>query len=323
MTDAAFVIEHAGPLTSFQDAGRRGYMRYGIPASGPMDRTAFAIANAALGNVAGSTAIETTIGGLTLQCVEGAVTIASAGGGFRLVIDGRAIGSWSALTVRAGSRLEIKPGYWGTWTYLAFAGRPAAPSWLGSQATHLISGFGGGHLARGQLIRIERAEIRPERTGDIPLPVLTRPRPEVRVVLGPQERFFAPDTIERFVTQPFALTGEYDRMGVRLSGPSLPIAALLNMPSEPLVRGSVQVPGHGDPIVLLADHQTTGGYPKIATVASVDQDMFVQLRTRQAVSFRAISVEQAITAARTRHRAVFAYLNRLNSRATEVFHDPT
>ena len=314
MGEAAFIVEYAGPLTSIQDAGRRNYRRYGVPASGPMDRTAFAIANAALGNAPGTTGIETTVGGLTLQCVEGAVTVASVGGGFRLLVDGAAFGSWMAATVRAGSRLEIKPGYWGSWTYLAFAGKLAAPIWLGSRATHLLSGFGGGRLATGQLIRIEEAQVRPDRTGDIPLAVLAKPRSEIRVVLGPQERFFAPETIERFFTQPFALTGEYDRMGVRLKGPSLPITAPLDMPSEALVRGSVQVPGHGDPIVLLADHQTTGGYPKIATIASVDQDVFAQLRSRQAVSFRAISAEHAIAAARTRDRAFAGYLKTLSSR---------
>jgi biotin-dependent carboxylase-like uncharacterized protein len=317
VTRAAFVVDHAGPLTSFQDQGRPGYMRYGIPASGPMDRTAFAIANAALGNEAGAAAIETTIGGLALLCVEGAVTVATAGGGFRLSVDGREAGSWTALTVRAGSRLEIRPGHWGSWTYLAFAGRLVVPAWLGSSATHTISGLGGGRLSKGRRIEIAEAEIRPERTGDIPSAVPARPRPEVRVVLGPQDRFFAPVTIERLLTQPFALTTEYDRMGVRLKGPPLPIAASLDMPSEALVRGSVQVPGHGDPIVLLADHQTTGGYPKIATVASVDQDMFAQLRSRQTVTFRSISAEQAVAAARTRALANRGYLKALQSRALE------
>lgn len=311
MNTALFVTEWVGPSTSFQDGGRPGFMRYGVPASGPMDRGAFAIANAALGNAPGATAIETSLGGLTLRCIEGAVTIAVTGGGFRVHVDGEAVGSWIAITVRAGSRIAISPGYWGCWSYLAFAGRLVSRAWLGSQATHITSGFGGGRLVQGQQIAVEAAEVRPECAADIPLPVTARPRSEARVVLGPQDRFFAPDTVARLLTQPFVLTSQYDRMGVRLKGPPLPISAPLDMPSEALVRGSVQVPGHGDPIVLLADHQTTGGYPKIATIASVDQDGFSQLRPRQAVAFRAISAEQAIEVARTRRRADVRYMTAL------------
>jgi biotin-dependent carboxylase-like uncharacterized protein len=308
MSRAIFVVEHAGPLSTIQDAGRSGFMRYGVPRSGPMDREAFAIAHAALGNPSGASAIETTVGGMTLHCLEGSVTFATAGGGFSVEIDGAAVGSWTVATIRAGSRLVIKPGHWGSWTYLAFAGTIVAPQWLGSTATHAVSGLGGGRLARGQQIEIAEAEIRETRCGAIPVPVTARPRFEIRVVLGPQDRFFTPETITAFLTRPFKLTSEYDRMGVRLKGASLPIAAALDMPSEPLVRGAVQVPGHGDPIVLLADHQTTAGYPKIATIASVDLDAFVQVRMGQSVLFKAVSAESAIAAARTRHLTAARFL---------------
>lgn len=308
MSRAAFVVEQAGPLTTIQDRGRPGYMRYGVTPSGPMDRASFAVVQAALGNPAGSAAIETTLGGVTLLCVEGGVTVATAGGGFRVEIDGEPVGSWTVTTVEAGSRLAIKPGHWGSWTYLAFAGAIVAPRWLGSAATHAVSGFGGGRLAAGQRIEVEDAAIRPERHGTIPFPVTAKPRSEIRVVLGPQDRFFAPETVAAFLAGPFKLTSEYDRMGVRLKGPALPIAGTLDMPSEPLVRGAVQVPGHGDPIVLLADHQTTAGYPKIATIATVDQDAFVQLRMGQSVAFRAVSAEDAIAAVRTRHLTAARFL---------------
>jgi biotin-dependent carboxylase-like uncharacterized protein len=318
MSRALFVVEHVGPLTTIQDEGRSGFMRYGVPRSGPMDRGAFAVAQAALGNPSDASAIEATIGGLTLRCIEGDVTFATAGGGFRVEIDGIEIGSWAVATIHAGSRLAIKPGHWGSWTYLAVAGRIDARSWLGSAATHAVSGLGGGCLTAGQRIVVEDAQVREERRGGIPLPVTARPRAEIRIVLGPQDRFFAPETIAALLDQPFRLTSEYDRMGVRLKGASLPIAAPLDMPSEPLVRGAVQVPGHGDPIVLLADHQTTAGYPKIATLASVDQDAFVQLRMGQRVLFKAVSAEEAIAAARTRHLTEARFLDHVARRTAAL-----
>lgn len=294
-----------------QDRGRFGYLRYGVTEAGPMDRQAFAIAQAALGNPPGAAAIETTIGGIALRCIEGEVTVASTGGGFLTFLDGRPVGAWSVFGVREGQLLAVRPGYWGSWTCLAFAGELAAPAWLGSCATSVLSIAGGRRLAAGDRLEIANARRRPERERDLPLPVTSRPRAEVRVVTGPQDRFFALETMHRLLSEPFTLTSEYDRMGVRLKGPKLPIAAKLDMPSEAIPRGSVQVPGHGDPIVLLADHQTTGGYPKIAVLASADQDGFAQLRSRDQVMFRAVTPAQAAHAARRRQIALERYLDLL------------
>ncbi len=308
---AVFTIVHAGPLTTVQDAGRFGMLRYGVTESGPMDRTAFAIGQAALGNPPGMAAIETTIGGMSLRCEQGAVTLASTGGGFRVDVDGAQVGAWSVFSVRAGQTVSVKPGFWGSWTYLAFAGRLAARSWLGSAATHYMSDFGGGSLFEGRQIVVEDAELRPAREADLPLPAFGYPNRHVRVVLGPQERYFDAETLSLFLSRSYMLSSDYDRMGVRLKGPRLSVQAL-DIPSEALSRGSVQVPGHGDPIVLLADHQPTGGYPKIATLLSVDQDGFAQLRSREHVSFRAVSAEQAVLAARSRRAALEGYLAALS-----------
>jgi allophanate hydrolase len=138
--------------------------------------------------------------------------------------------------------------------------------------------------------------------GPIVLPVTARPRRDIRVVLGPQDRFFPPAGIAAFLAGPFALTSSYDRMGVRLKGPALEVLGRLDMPSEAVLRGAVQVAGDGQPTVLLADHQTTGGYPKIATIASIDLDAFVQLRPHALVRFRAVSAEHAVALLRPRHR---------------------
>lgn len=301
MNAVTFIVSHAGPHVTVQDKGRPQLMRFGVPASGPMDRAGFAIANAALGNTAGSPAIEISMGGLTLECVEGSVTIAVVGGGFQVAIDQVSLGSWMVATVRAGSRLTIKPGPWGSWTYLAFAGQLRAIPWLGSVSTHGPSGRGGGRLVMGQRLVVQEAEVREQRLGEIPCSVSARPRNSLNVVLGPQQRFFASESIDAFLSQPFALTDAYDRMGVRLSGPSLCPTAALDMPSEAIVRGSIQVAGDGSPTVLLADHQTTGGYPKIATVISCHLDGFVQLRSRDQVSFKSVTPAAAIQTVRRRY----------------------
>jgi len=302
---ATLEILQAGPHTSVQDAGRAGLARFGVPASGPMDRTAFAIAHAALGNAPGDPAIEVAAGGLTLECREGAVTVAVAGGGFHVSRDDGAGDAhrWRVTSLRAGMRLAIRPGVWGSWTYVTVAGRLAAPRWLGSAATHAPSGLGGGALSAGQRVQVEDAELRAERDGPIPCPAFARPRCAIRVVLGPQERFFSPATVNTFLSAPFALTDAYDRMGVRLRGPALRVRGPLDMPSEAIVRGSVQVSGDGAATILLADHPTTGGYPRIATVIGDDLDGLAQLRSHDIITFHPVTPEEAIEAARAGHRA--------------------
>jgi len=314
MARASFVVAQVGPLVTIQDRGRPRLMRFGVPASGPMDRCAYEIAQAALGERAPGPALEVSVGGLALECVEGAVTVAIAGGGFTAALDRLAFGSWFVVTIRAGARLSIRPGPWGSWTYLAFAGRLASAEWLGAAATHLSSGLGGGRLAAGQRLEIEDAEVREARSGLIACPVWARPREEVKIVFGPQERFFPPRALEALVAEPFRLTDSYDRMGVRLSGPSLAPSAKLDMPSEPIARGSIQVSGDGVATVLLADHQTAGGYPKIATVVSDQLDGFAQLRPRQRVRFTAVPPLAANAALRTRAAIRERFLEQLRTK---------
>ena len=314
MAEAVFSVIHAGPHVTVQDGGRPGLMRYGVPASGPMDRMSLAIANTALGNPPGQAGIEVSLGGLALDCRSGAVTLAVAGGGFILGAGERRLGSWTVLTVRAGERLTIRPGPWGNWTCLAFAGQVQAPLWLGSRATHSASGLGGGRLAAGQELVITGTELHQAREGAIPCPVWARPRAAVRAVLGPQDRFFAPETVELLTSRPFQLTDSYDRMGVRLRGPRFDMASALSIPSEPILRGSVQVSGDGAATVLLADHQTTGGYPKIATLIGDDIDGFAQLRPHDFARFRLVPPEEAVAIARHRARQKAAYLAALRRR---------
>ncbi|WP_096786314.1 biotin-dependent carboxyltransferase family protein [Rhodobacter sp. CZR27] len=293
-------VVEVGPLCTVQDAGRPGLMRFGVPQSGPMDREAFALANAALGNPEGAACLEISLGGLVLDCVEGSVSVALAGGGFRAQAAGTLREGGSVFALRAGDRLALRPGDWGSWTVLAVAGRIAAPVWLGSAATHAIAGLGGGLLRPGLDLVVEDAALRPERHGS--LPALPRPSGLLRVTLGPQERFFLPGAVEALLGRSFRLSAARDRMGQRLEGDPLPVAAL-DMPSEPVLRGAVQVAGDGVATVLMADHQTTGGYPKIATVIGPDLDALAQMRAGEAVRFVAVTPAEAVGIARAAHEA--------------------
>ena len=160
-------VVRVGPHVSVQDAGRRGLMRFGVPASGPMDRKSFAIAHAALGNPADGPAIEVSVGGLAVVCEQGAVSVAIVGGGFRVRIGNHDAGSWSVLSLRAGDTLQIDAGPWGSWCYLAFAGDLQAGQWLGSSATLATSDFGSGLIKTDRLITVERARVLSASPGEI------------------------------------------------------------------------------------------------------------------------------------------------------------
>ncbi|MGJ8589019.1 MAG: biotin-dependent carboxyltransferase family protein [Yoonia sp.] len=311
MASAKFSVSFAGPLVTFQDAGRPGNMRYGVAASGPMDRLAFAAAHAALGNKPGGSAIEISLGGLMLQCTEGAVTVAIAGGDFVVEHAGQKTSSWTILTVRKGEKLAIRAGKAGSWAYLAFAGDLASETWLGSQATHASSGFGGGVIQGGQTLVVADAAVREERVGEIAHPEFLSDA-AMRVVLGPQDQYFTATAMEHLLNEQFTVSDAYDRMGMRLNGPALEMERALSIPSEPIVRGSIQVSGDGVPTVLLADHQTTGGYPKIATVISCDTDRLTQLRAGQKIRFVSVSTQQAIDAARDYAQQKAQYLAQIS-----------
>lgn len=307
MADAVLSVSFAGPLVTIQDGGRPGNMRYGVSASGPMDRLSFDAANAALGNASGQTGIEVSMGGVILQCREGQISLAIAGGEFVVDHAGKPLASWQVITLSKGERLSIRAGKSGSWTYIAFAGVLQTNHWLDSAATHSTSGYGGGAIRAGQTLMISDAATRDDREGDIQRPDFMADGP-LSVVIGPQDQYFDTGALDMFCAEPFTVTDAYDRMGMRLSGPEFQLASALSIPSEPIVRGSVQVSGDGVPTILLADHQTTGGYPKIATVASVELDRLVQSRSGASLRFKAISPEEAISLTRRYSEARSAYL---------------
>ena len=239
MAEARFRIAFAGPHVAVQDGGRPGLMRFGVTRSGPMDRLAHAAANRALGRPADAPAVEVSLGGLTLDCLEGAVTVAVAGGGFVVAHDGRRHGSWVVLRLAAGERLQIRPGHWGSWCYLAFAGTLAHATWLGSAATHTMSGRGGGLLSTGGELVVSDPDPAAAPHGPLRCPVFARPLARAAVVPGPQDHEFLPDALPTLLGAEWRVSSAYDRMGMRLEGPPLALGDALSIPSQAIVAGSL------------------------------------------------------------------------------------
>ena len=310
MSMARLTVLEAGPLTSVQGSPRQGFMRFGVPPSGPIDRIAHAAANLAIGREAVAAGIEISLGGLTLHCDEGRLDFALCGGDFAASCDENAIGSWTTGRIAAGQRLRIVQGEQGNWAYLALAGQLVAPQWLGSASTHLIAGLGGGRLLPGHTLVIT-AEAGARAQGPIPRPNPARTaRTELRVVLGPQQRFFSERDLQALAAEAFRPSLRFDRMGMLLDGPILQPLSIA-MISEPAVRGALQVDGSGRTVMLLADHQTTAGYPKVATVLGCDTESVAQANPGTPLRFLPVEPEQAIAIARETAQEDRAYLGEI------------
>jgi len=299
MSEARFRVVSVGPMVSIQDAGRSGLMRFGVPASGPMDRFAHACANRALGVDQRAAAIEISMGGLELECLSGEITLSVVGACGSVAHNDINKSSWSVLSLQRGERLSVRAGAWGSFSYLGFLGTLCCDQWLGHAATYSLADFGGGMLVQDQEIVVHNAQVREDREGALTIPDVATTVHTADIVLGPQNQHFAAESIAVLTQESFTLSAAFDRMGVRLVGPSLAPVEALSIPSEPIVRGSLQVSGEGVPTVLLADHQTTGGYPKIATMVSTDTDRFAQLRAGDTIRFQVLSSADAVAKART------------------------
>jgi biotin-dependent carboxylase-like uncharacterized protein len=288
-------------MTSLQDAGRMGWRRFGLSGSGAMDRLALAQANALVGNDPGAAAIEFTLMGGTVEVADGPLRVAVAGAASTVTAAGRPLPPGTSASLRPGETLVIGPVRAGVFMYLAVSGTVDLPQMLGSLSLHLraeIGGISGRPLRAGDELPITaRAPSGPELS--LP-PIGLEPEAPIRVVLGPQSDYFAEDAVASLLSANYTISGEADRMGYRLSGPPIPHLRGFNIVSDGIVQGAVQVPGSGVPIVMMADHQTTGGYPKIATVISADLRILAQRRSGDSVRFQAISIEEAHASARAR-----------------------
>lgn len=296
--NAALRVETPGPLSTLQDFGRRGWRRFGVPVSGAMDPVALSIANALVGNPPGAAAVELTLIGGSFVVEGAAVRIALAGGDFPMFIDGSPAAAACSHTLEAGQSVRIGSTRHGVRGYLAAAGGFAIEAMLDSRSTHVRSGLGGIHggpLAAGDRLPLGEAELA---VPDQWLPPEHMPHafPKVRVVLGPQDDHFTTQAIARFQATDYTISPHSDRMGYRLSGPPLEHSRGFDIISDATVPGSIQVPGTGEPIVLMADAQTTGGYPKIATVISADLPALGQCRPGDHLRFEAVTLEAAVAA---------------------------
>ena len=293
-------ILKAGPGATLQDGGRHGYLRFGVTPAGPMDPLAFHTANCALGNPPGTTAIEVGLGGLDFTLEGAPLAIAIAGGEFAVTLDGRRLPPAVLTRLDVGAVVTIRPGPQGAWCYVALGGRLQIAPMLGSTATHTRSALGGidgRGLMAGDCLRLTGPSM-PPRFGRLEAPWLDRPADVIRVILGPQDDYFAPDQIAAFLAGPWRLSPRLDRMGYFLDGPRLTHAQGFNIVSDGIAMGAIQVPGEGQPVVLMADRQPTGGYPKIATVIGPDLGRLAQARPGQSIRFQAVTVGEAVAARR-------------------------
>jgi 5-oxoprolinase (ATP-hydrolysing) subunit C len=306
------VVKACGPRTSLQDAGRIGWQRYGVSNSGAMDRLSLAAANVLVGNGPGAGAVEFMLLGGSFLVEGGPVRLAVAGAPCAITLDGLPIAHSMTFLARPGQVLTLGPMQVGVYAYLAVAGGIDLPLQLGSLSLHqraALGGFEGRTLQEGDRIPLRLAEL-PE-APLLALDALTLDRDAaIRVVLGPQDDHFTAAGIESFLSAAFTVSLEADRMGYRLNGPKVEHSTGFNIVSDGIATGSVQVPGSGEPIIMLADRQTTGGYPKIATVISADLRIVAQRRPGEVIRFRVIAMDHAQRQARDRAGEIAALATR-------------
>ncbi len=289
-----------GLLTTVQDTGRRGFQRYGVPVCGALDAVSLRIANILVGNPERAAALEITALGPSLRFGAESV-FAAVGADFEIAVDGKPAEMQRATRIAAGSTLEIGGAADGLRAYVAIAGGVDVPPVMGSRSTDLKGGFGGfegRRLAAGDrlpvgdsphLARLDEAGLPPHISRQ---PTFGQSF-DIRVVLGPQRDAFTDAGIAAMLSSEYTVSLESDRMGCRLEGAAIEHASGPDIVSDGTALGSVQAPGSGQPIVLLADRGTTGGYAKAATVIGPDIGLLAQATAGAKVRFVELSVEQA------------------------------
>jgi biotin-dependent carboxylase-like uncharacterized protein len=314
----ALRISRGGVGATVQDGGRYHYRRYGLTPAGPMDWVAFRTANIAVGNDPdAAAAVEIGPGGLEILCeTTRPISIAFCGGGFSWLREGQEFGPAARLILRPGERLAARPVA-GAFAYLAVAGGLDTPAELGSRATHTRAGMGGiaGRMLRdGDLLPL-LAEEAPFGEARIAAPWLNRDPAPLRVVLGPQDDYFSAASLALFFSAEFRLTAAADRMAYRLEGPEIVHERGFNIVSDGIALGAIQIAGDKKPLVLMADHPPTGGYPKLGHIARADIGRLAQLRRTDTCRFVRASAEEARAALLALQAAVAAtarYLQPLN-----------
>ncbi|TNY34540.1 biotin-dependent carboxyltransferase family protein [Thermomonospora catenispora] len=278
-------VVRPGPLTTVQDLGRPGHAHLGVPCSGAADRPSLCLANRLVGNPEDAAGLEMTFGGAVLRFHRSGWA-AVTGAPVPLRVGGRPAAMNAPCHVPAGACLEVGVPRIGVRSYLAVRGGLAVDPVLGSRSTDLLSGLGPAPLRGGDRLPVGRlpadAPILVDQAPVAPLPE----EPVLRILPGPRDDWFTDDALGVLTTERYEVTAESNRVGIRLTGRPLRRAREGELPSEGMVTGALQVPPNGMPIIFLADHPTTGGYPVIAVLAGRDLPVAAQLRPGQKVRFR-------------------------------------
>ena len=279
-------VEQPGALALIEDLGRPGFAHLGVAASGALDRAALALANRLVGNSDDSAALELLVGGFRAR-FEGETWFAVTGAWGSVRLDGRTIAPYTAARARDGAVLDIGTAERGIRYVLAVRGGLDVPDVLGSRSRDTLAGLGPDPVGPGQVLRVGTQPV-----ASVPIvdqdPAFPPPRETVTLSLhpGPRADWFADASRAALFESEWRLSERADRIGAQLTGPALGRLRDGELPSEATVPGSIQVPGDGQPMILLADRPVTGGYPVIAIVASASLDAVAQLRPGQAVRFR-------------------------------------
>jgi 5-oxoprolinase (ATP-hydrolysing) subunit C len=297
-------VVESGLAVTVQDRGRFGYRDIGVPVSGALDPMLLAAANALLGNPAGAAGLEVTLAGPGLKALSGTLRVALAGemGGRVLRARGSVlpVAPWSTITLASGDSLEVGAVARGI-GYVAVSGGVAVAEELGSRSTYqraALGGVSGRALDAGDRLPCGEVQGDPWLECRSPAPLVHEEGP-IRVILGPQDDHFTDAALEAFLSRPYTVSRDMDRMGMRLEGPALTHSELgADIVSDGVVPGAIQVPANGQPIVLLADCQTTGGYPKIATVIRADLLRLAHARPGTVLRFASVSQAEAAAARR-------------------------
>jgi biotin-dependent carboxylase-like uncharacterized protein len=295
-------------FTTIQDLGRPGRRASGVPPGGAMDRYALAAANRLVGNPENTAALECALSGATLVALRSCL-VAVTGADFGLTLNGVPAPDWTGIFLMEGDRLGFAGRRWGARVYIAVAGGLEAERWLGSMSTYLLVGRGGMHgrtLHAGEELSLAGPEPRPAVAGRC-LPVTLRPSyelsPSLAAVPGPHARMLSPRSRRAFFRERWTVSRDADRMGYRLEGETLEVKTE-ELVSFGLATGCVQVPPSGQPILLMADHQTAGGYPVVAGVARSALPLAAQLLPGEHLTFQEVTVEAAQTEWRRQRAAL-------------------
>ncbi len=313
----ALKIVSPGPHTTVQGKPRIGYRDIGVPASGPLDRVSLHLANALVGNTPDAPALEFLLQGPVCEVVAPAVRLALLGCAAHIEVRShrpRAIPAGRSVRLLQGDVFRIGSLIDSACAYLAVEGGFDIAPVLASPSTYVRAGLGGLHgrrLEKGDIVPIARATVEACDERELVPPPDPRHDARIRVVLGPQTDHFTDEGVRTLLSAVYTVSPQADRMGFRLDGPAIQHAHDYNIVSDGVVSGSIQVPGTGRPIVLMVDNQTTGGYPKIATVISADLPLVGRRRPGRSLRFTAVSVREAEQARRAQEAEIKTQIDRL------------